>query len=89
MVKQSRGIFILLYFFCIFLNGNLYAQDAFIINTPGNPPYNYADQSGIMDRWLIPVITIWTDTNWLFLSTLAVVPFLDFLPMVGKNWSDR
>lgn len=28
------------------------AHETLVLNTPGNPPYHYPDQSGIMDQWM-------------------------------------
>lgn len=28
------------------------AQDRFVLNTPAEPPYHFADQTGILDRWM-------------------------------------
>ena len=50
----SQNAFQLFLFFLLFIlsTEELQAQDTLTINTNGPPPYNYPDQTGILDRWL-------------------------------------
>ena len=41
-----------IFFLIFFSSSNLSALQHLTINTPGEPPYHYADQTGIVDLWV-------------------------------------
>lgn len=44
--------FLVVFFLCFLTISDLSARQRVIINTPGEPPYHYSDQDGIIDLWV-------------------------------------